>query len=174
MRSYQFKPERPSLKTAHDFYKEGEYSTDPKRHFLSGEDRKRELEKVSDALREIVKQFPRTQNLEYAILKSHLIVEHALAQYIRCFALTAVPVQEIRFTFAQKLEIAYLLGFGANDPILLPTVERLNKVRNQAAHTFTVDRDAVDEMLRITTRTMTHLNRRTTESEYEFFAGFVP
>jgi hypothetical protein len=42
-----------------------------------------------------------------------------------------------------------LLGFGANDPVLLPTVEGLNKVRNQVAHTFTLDRAVVDEVLRI-------------------------
>jgi hypothetical protein len=61
----------------------------------------------------------------------------------------AGDVLDIRFTFSQKLEFAYLLGFGANDPILLPTVERLNKVRNQVAHTFTLDRILVDELLRI-------------------------
>jgi hypothetical protein len=150
MRSYQIKRERSTLKTAHEFFKSGGFLTDPKRHTLSGEEREAELQKVTDDLLEIVKRhFPRTQNLEYAILKSHLIIEHALVQYIRCFALTAVSVKEIRFTFSQKLEIAYLLGFGANDPILLPTVEGINKVRNQVAHTFILDRVALDEVLRI-------------------------
>ena len=78
-----------------------------------------------------------------------MIVEYALTQYIRCFVLVAVQAEDVRFTFSQKLEIAYLLGFGANHPILLPTIERLNKVRNQVAHTFTLDRAALDEMLRI-------------------------
>jgi hypothetical protein len=150
MHSSQIKRQRPTLKTAHDFYREGSFSIDPKRHFLSGEEREREIEKVSEELQEIIKsQFPRTQNLEYAILKSHLIIERALTQYIRCFARTAVSAEEIRFTFSQKLEIAYLLGFGANDPIVLPTIQALNKVRNQVAHTFTLDRVAVDELLRI-------------------------
>ena len=95
------------------------------------------------------REFPRTQNLEYAILKSHLIIEYALTQYIRCFSAVVVSTESIRFTFAQRLEIAYLLGFGNNDPISLPTVERLNKVRNQVAHTFNLDRVALDEMLLI-------------------------
>lgn len=104
---------------------------------------------MDELLQLIKQQFPRTQNLEYAILKSHLIVEHALVQYIRCFANTAVSEKDLRFTFSQKLEIAYLFGFGTNSPTLLPTVERLNKIRNQVAHTFSLDRIATDELLRI-------------------------
>lgn len=150
MRSYQVKRERPTFRTAHDFHKEGSFLVDPKVHGLSGEEREVELQKVSDDLLSTVKRhFPHTQNLEYAILKAHLIVEYALTQYIRCFVSVSVQSEDIRFTFSQRLEIAYLLGFGANDPILLPTTERLNKVRNQVAHSFTLDRAALDEMLRV-------------------------
>ena len=150
MRSYQIKRERPSFKTAHEFHKEGSFLVDPKIHGLSGQAREDEIKRVGDELCELVKkQFPRTQKLEYAILKSLLIVEYAITQYIRCFSLVAVDAEEIRFTFSQRLEIAYLMGFGANDPLLLPTIERLNKTRNQVAHTFSFDRVAFDEMLRI-------------------------
>lgn len=150
MRSYQVKRERPSFKTAHDFHQTGSFTVDPKQHGLSGKEREAEIDRIGDELEKLVKrQFPRTQNLEYAILKSHLIIEYAITQYIRCFSYVVVSTESIRFTFAQRLEIAYLLGFGVNDPLLLPTVERINKVRNQVAHTFTLDRAAVDEMLRI-------------------------
>ena len=147
MKKHQIKRARPTLKTAHNYFKEGSFATIPSRHSLSGKEREAEIGKVRDELQNIVKrQFPRTQNLEYAILKSHLIVEYALVQYIRCFATVYVDVKDVRFTFSQKLEFAYLLGFGANDPTLLPTVELLNKVRNQVAHTFRLDRAAVDEL----------------------------
>ena len=149
MRARQFKRERPTLKTAHDYFKKGSFHTDPKVHSLSGKEREDELRKVNNDLEKIVGKFPRTQNLEYAILKSHLIVEYALIQYIRCFAATFVDMKDLRFSFTQKLEIAYLMGFGANDPILLPTVEALNRIRNQVSHTFALDREAVDELLRI-------------------------
>jgi hypothetical protein len=150
MRRHQVKRERPSLKTAHEFFSTGSFSVDPNRHYLSGEKRESEINHISEELLQLSKrQFPRTHILEYAILKSHLIVEHALVQYIRSFSAVAVDAKQVRFTFSQKLEIAYLLGFGANDPILLPTVEALNKVRNQVAHSFSLDRNAVDEMLRI-------------------------
>ena len=98
MRSHQIRRERPTFKTAHQFFTEGGFTTDPKAHYLSGEERKKEIEKVSESLQELVtKAFPRTQNLEYAILKAHLIVEYALVQYIRCFAITAVSISNIRF-----------------------------------------------------------------------------
>lgn len=149
MRSYQFKRERPTFKGAHDFFKTGSFSTNPNIHLLRGKKRDREIRKVTDGLFHITEHFPRTQNLEYAILKSHLIVEHAVTEYVRAFSATAIEAKDIRFTFSQKLEIAYLLGFGANDPVLLPTVERLNKIRNQVAHTFVLNRAALDEMLRV-------------------------
>jgi hypothetical protein len=150
MHSSQIRRKRPTFKTAHQFLKEGTFTTSPKLHYLSGEEREKEIKGVCDSLQETIRtQFPRTQNLEYAILKAHLIVEHALVQYVRCFARTAVSVSDIRFSFSQMLEVAYLLEFGANDPILLPAVERLNKLRNQVVHTFDLDRVALDEMLQI-------------------------
>jgi uncharacterized protein YutE (UPF0331/DUF86 family) len=146
----QIKRERPTLKTAHEFFRQGGFLTDPSRHFLSDDEHEAQVRGADDRLAKLVKrQFPRTQNLEYAILKSHLIIEHALVEYIRSFSAVAVEAKDIRFPFSQKLEFAYLLGFGDNDPTLLPTVEALNRVRNQVAHSFTLDRAAVDELLRI-------------------------
>lgn len=108
-------------------------------------------DEVADALHGLIRdQYPRSGNLEYAILKAHLIVEHALAQYIRCSADVLVETTQLRrFSFSQKVEFAYLLGLGVNDALLLPTIERLNQIRNQVAHSFILDRALVDEMLRI-------------------------
>jgi hypothetical protein len=150
MKLNQIRRERPSLKTAHEFFRKGICGIDPRNHFLSGKEREIEIRKISMELQNIVKtQFPRTQNLEFAILKSHLIIEYALVQYIRGYATTYVDSKNINFKFSQKLEIAYLLGFGAQDPILLPTVERLNVLRNKIAHTFEFDRNILDEVIQI-------------------------
>lgn len=149
MRRHQIRRSRPTFQTAQTFHREGSFSVRSE-HYLTGQEREIELAKMEEELFAIVKQqFPRTQILEYAILKAHLIIEHALSQYIRCFALTVVSAGALRFTFSQKIEIAYLMGFGANDPVLLPTIEQPNKVRNQVAHTFTLGRAAFDEVLRI-------------------------
>lgn len=149
MERRKIKRKRPNFETAHSFHRGGDFRVGPE-GLLTDEEHEKEIERTRDELHTVaVKEFPRTQNLEYAILKAHLIIEHAITQYIRCFARTLVDLKDIRFTFAHKLEIAYLMGFGANDPVLIPTVERLNKVRNQVAHSFNLDRDALDELLRI-------------------------
>lgn len=54
MRSYQIKRERPSLKTAHEYHKEGSFLVDPKVHGLSGQAREDEVRRVGDELCELV------------------------------------------------------------------------------------------------------------------------
>jgi hypothetical protein len=146
----QIRRAKPTFGTAHEYHRAGSFGTGPE-HWVDDKERQAMADEVGDELLELVKtQFPRTQNLEYAILKAHLIVEHSLVQYIRCMSRLLVDPSELRrFTFAQKFEIARLLGFGANDPVIIPTVERLNKVRNQVAHSFALDRPLLDEMIRV-------------------------
>lgn len=149
MKYRQVKRTRASMQTAHQFHKEGGFLIDPSVHWTSVEEREAEIEAIAEDLSQLYKKFPRTQNVEYALLKAHLIIEHVLLQYIRAYASTYVEVKEVKASFKQKLETAYLLGFGANDPLILPTVEGLNKLRNQIAHTFELDRAKLDEILRI-------------------------
>ncbi|RVR06867.1 hypothetical protein [Sinorhizobium meliloti] len=149
MYKFQFRGPKPSFQSAVQYHKQG-YSYYGAEGRLEGNERRAELQKICEDLDTIVmREFPRTQNLEYAILKAHLILEHVLVQYIRSFAYTAVESQDVRFPFSQKLEVAHLLGFGRFDPISYVTVERLNKIRNQVAHTFSMDKKGFDEMLRI-------------------------
>lgn len=116
--------------------------------YVSENERQATLERIkAELLTLIKKQFPRTAHLEYAILKAHLIIEHTITEYIRFHA--RVSCENLKFSFSDKLDIAYLMGFGALDPILIVTVERLNKVRNAAVHKFEIDRPSVDEMLRL-------------------------
>lgn len=146
----QINRSRPSFQTAHDYRKVGVWEIGPE-HWLSDDERERIGEEVAKSLDKLMKaEFPRTGNLEYAILKAHLIVEHAITEHIRVRSAVLVDHGYLRrFSFSQKLEIAYLLGFGVNDPVMLPTVERLNQIRNQVAHSFLLDRALVDEMLRV-------------------------
>jgi len=147
----QIKRERPTFATAHNFHKTGTHVRFSPEHAVSDEERKAIAEEAFVELTRLLKeQFPRSANLEYAILKSHLIVEFAITDYIRCVSSVLVDLADLRrFSFAHKLEIAYLMGLGVTDPLLLPSIERLNKIRNQVAHTFVLDRSLVDEMLRV-------------------------
>ncbi|MEQ8898532.1 MAG: hypothetical protein RID23_15710 [Roseovarius sp.] len=149
MKRRQVKRPKPNMQTAHDFFKQGSFSIDSEAHYTSAEEREAEIEAIAEDLEQLAKKFPRTQNIEYALLKAHLIIEHVLLQYIRAYATTHVGMKDVKAGFAQKLEIAYLLGFGVNDPQMLPTVEGLNRLRNQIAHTFDLDRARLDEILRI-------------------------
>lgn len=140
---------RPTLKAAHEFHRVGIWPLGRDSQYLTEEDHYKEVVEIDKELGSIVRaQFPRTRNLEYAILKAHLIVEHSITQYIRSFAHTT-DMNVTRFAFSQKLEIAYMMGFGSHSPTMLPTVELLNKVRNQVAHTFNLNRALVDELIRI-------------------------
>jgi hypothetical protein len=118
--------------------------------YLADADRVRIVEEVEEQLLEIVREnFPRTNNLEYAILKTHLIIEYALTQYIRCTSFVLVEPESLRFSSSEKLEIAVLHGFGNGCSTSVPAVELLNRIRNQVAHRFTIDMKLVNELISI-------------------------
>lgn len=146
----QIRRAKPTFSTAHEYHSAGIFGTGPE-HWVDDKERQAMADNIGNELLELARsQFPRTQNLEYAILKAHLIVEHSIVQYIRCMSRLLVEPSELkRFTFANKFEIARLMGFGANDPVIIPTVERLNQVRNQVAHSFALNRPLLDEMIRV-------------------------
>ena len=52
--------------------------------YFTEEEHYQEVVEIHADLKSIVRaQFPRTQNLEYAILKAHLIIEYSITQYVR-------------------------------------------------------------------------------------------
>ena len=145
----KIRKKRPTLKDAHDYYKRGFYSMGAE-DYISTEERREEASRIRDELFHLAtKGIPRSRNLEYVILKCHLITEYAITQYIRFSSEPLVDPKDIRFTYSQKLNIAFLMGFGVADPITIPTLELLNRIRNQVAHTFELDMDLVNEMIRI-------------------------
>ncbi len=119
-----------------------DYLTDAQRNNIADE-AANDLELVTK------RHFPRTQNLEYAVLKAHLIVEFAITEFIRCTSSILVDREKIRFTFSQKLEIAALNGLGAGCSTTIPSIEILNQLRNQVAHRFAFDNNLLDELILI-------------------------
>lgn len=141
---------RPTFETAHSVHKNGGWLVSSPEHWRTTDEHKAEVGKATERLMAIVKeQFPRTNILEYAVLKAHLIIEFALDQFIDVTARGNNFDKVRRFNFASKLEVAILLGFGATDALVIPIIERLNTIRNQAAHKFTIDRDGLDEIFRV-------------------------
>lgn len=145
----QFRRPRSTMQTAHNYHRHGTFYTGPE-HRMSDDERTSHWDAESDELFAWAKaNFPRGKNLEYALLKGHLIIERSLGFYIRTHSSVLVNDVDLRFSFRQKLDIAYLMGFGVNDPTVFPTIERWNSVRNKVAHNFEFDRQLVDEMIRI-------------------------
>jgi hypothetical protein len=150
MRPLHTKRTRSKLADAHAFRKNGIYCGAGSDDYLDDAERTRIVDEAEELLLELAtKRFPKTRNVEYALLKAHLIVESALTQFIRCTSFVLVDAAAISFTFAQKLEIAVLHGFGLGDPVILPAVELLNRIRNQISHRFDLDRALVHELIRI-------------------------
>jgi hypothetical protein len=145
----QFRRPKATMQTAHSFHREGSFCTGSE-HQMSDEERNEHWDAETDQLFGWAKaNFPRGRNLEYAILKGHLILERALGFYIRSHSYVLVDDDDLKFSFRQKIDIAYLMGFGVNDPTVIPTIERWNLVRNKVAHSFELDRSQVDEMIRV-------------------------
>lgn len=150
MRPLHSRKARTSIADARQYLRDGHGWGMRAIDYLTDAERFRIAQEVNEQLSEVTRnQFPRTGNLEYAVLKAHLIVEFALTQLIRCSSYALVEPEAVRFTFAQKLEIAVLFGFGNGCPTTVPSIELLNRLRNQIAHRFAFDRALLTELIRL-------------------------
>ena len=96
-------------------------------------------------------QFPRTNKLDYAVIKAHLIFESILTEYICAKSAVCVQREDLRISYPRRLDVAFLMGFGVNDTYTIPTFDLMNEARNQSAHRFDLDKSVVDKILRINT-----------------------
>ena len=117
--------------------------------YVSVADRKRRLAQVRKEIEEKLKQhLPRSRNLELVILKCHLLVEFMFEQYIDLVAPIEGVIKAERFTFKQKEALVHMLGFPS-DPVFFPSIDLLNTVRNSVAHRLAIDREKIDDLVRI-------------------------
>jgi hypothetical protein len=139
---------RPSQKDALEFIKRGFYRIG-KEHYVIPENRIEDLDQLSNRIRELLKKhIPKSRNLDLVILKCHLLIEFMMDQLINLFSVHKIGIQKERFSFNQKITLLHILGFPP-DPTILPSIELINKIRNQVAHTLSIDRDLVDTLLKI-------------------------
>lgn len=146
-RFHKSRRKRPNLQEAHNFIQKGHGSGMKSSDYVTIEERKKRLSELSDRLKTKIKSnIPRSRNLELVILKCHLLIEHMFDEFIDLMAPTEGAIKNERFTFKQKETMVHMLGFPA-DPIFLPTVDLLNNIRNQVAHTLEINRDKIDELI---------------------------
>jgi hypothetical protein len=145
----QYKFKRPSLKDAHHFHKAGSWSSGPEDRFTA----KERLDAARAAAEEIKKKcrdaLPRTRNLELLILKCHIVLEFAIEAYMRALSAGLIGDDELRLRFEEKVNVAFMLGLGIDDPVLLPSILLINRIRNDIAHRLTLNEDRIDELLQI-------------------------
>ena len=148
-RFYRYKRRRPTLQDAEDFHKKGSFGFNPARDAVSLEERRKRVEGLSATVQAKLKQtLSPIRQLDLVVLRSHLLIEYMLNQFIDITARTEGVIDTERFTFSQKEALVHLLGFPS-DPLFFPSVDLLNKIRNQVAHTLTLDRRLIDKLISI-------------------------
>ena len=68
---------------------------------------------------------------------------------IQFSSLPVIDEPSVKLTYAQKLDIAHMMGLGYTDPCIIPSLELLNKARNQVAHKLNFDISVINELIRI-------------------------
>ena len=148
-RFHKSRRKRPNLQEAHDFIRKGHGFGMRSSDYVTVEERKQRIRELSDGLKTKIKaHIPLSRNLELVILKCHLLIEYMFDEFIDLMAPTEGAIKNERFTFKQKEALVHMLGFPGN-PIFLPTVDLLNKIRNQVAHTLEINRDTIDELIKL-------------------------
>jgi hypothetical protein len=138
---------RPTLADAHAARKAGRYPG-LLGDYATEEEQSKRLEKTFSELDDLgTKRFPRTQNLEYAVLKTHILMESIIDHFICGLMPKFVDPQELNMTCSKKIDLAYF--FGLDDIILFPCVELLNRARNQVAHRPALDESLIREFCRL-------------------------
>ncbi len=138
---------RPNLADAHAARKAGHYPG-ILGNYATPQEVSERLDRLHLELEELgTKRFPRTQNLEYAVLKAHILMESIIEQMICGFMPKFVDPGELNMTCSKKIDLAYMLGL--DDRILLPCIELLNKARNQVAHKANMDESLIVEFCRL-------------------------
>jgi len=148
-RFHRSRRKRPNIQEAEQWLKGGIGGGMRAENYISAAERKKRLTRLTDEIKEKLKEhLPRSRNLELVILKCHLLIEFMFEQYIDLIAPTEGVIKSERFTFKQKEALVYMLGFPS-DPVFFPTIDLLNSIRNSVAHTLTIDRKKVDQLIRI-------------------------
>lgn len=117
--------------------------------YVFREEREADIQHTVSEIESLLKsQIPHSRNLDLVILKCHLLLEYVLNQYIRLTAKCEVDISKERFSFSQKLTLVHILGL-LPDSTTIPTLELFNRIRNQVAHTLSLDRKLIDLLIKI-------------------------
>ncbi len=144
----RLKRKRPNLKDAEEYLRVGHWGVE-KSDYVTPTERRKRLDVLATRLEAIIKEHVSSvRRLDLAILKCHLVTEFMLNEFIDLMAKSEGALDEERFTYRQKELLIHMLGFPL-DPLIIPSLDLLNTLRNQAAHTLSINRDLLDKLIRI-------------------------
>lgn len=138
---------RPTQADAELFLRQGVYSVGSA-DYIDPKERSLQLDDLEGLFHDLWRQELRaTRRLDLLILKCHIVIEIFLNRILLMSAHNETDFEKERFTFAQKLTLVHAFVLHPN-PTLIPTLECLNKVRNQIAHGLQFDLEIVNKMVR--------------------------
>jgi len=143
----RFRRKRPNLAEAEEWLRRGYGAVMTASDYVSVEERKQRLEKLDTDVPTMLRtELARVRSLDLVILKCHLLLEFMLNQFIDLTAPTEGALEDARLTFKQKQAVVHMLGLPAI-PLFLPSLDLLNTIRNQVAHTLAPDRGLTDKLI---------------------------
>ncbi len=138
---------RPTEADAELFLRQGEYSVGSS-DYIDPKERLAQLDDLEDLFHDLWRQELRaTRRLDLLILKCHIVIEIFLNRLLLLSAHNETDFEKERFTFSQKVTLAHAFALSP-DPVLIPTLDCLNKVRNQIAHGLQFDMGIVNKIVR--------------------------
>ena len=105
-------------------------------------DRDAELEGLA---LEYSKSFTKFSDIEGVIIRGHILIEQALNRSIELTVLNKSEYNADRFSFAQKIQIANMLGISE---FFKTELNSLNKLRNQIAHSLKYEEKYIDVIIK--------------------------
>ncbi|MBS5980216.1 MAG: hypothetical protein KIB51_10905 [Dysgonomonas mossii] len=108
---------------------------------------KREREKIDELAKDFANSFTTFTDIEGVIIRGHILVEQHLSRAIENTVLRPEEYRADKFTFAQKLHIANMLGIST---ILKNELSLLNSLRNQIAHSLNYKEKHVVKIIEMT------------------------
>jgi hypothetical protein len=87
------------------------------------------------------------KDFDSVIIKGHLFTEYHLERYIESKSAEKIDIQDLRLSYAVKMEVSKILGLFVNDKTLYKNLKLLNKLRNSIAHNLHHDEKILIEFL---------------------------
>jgi len=88
------------------------------------------------------------KDLDYLILKGHILTENSLHFFIEMTAVEKINFKKIKLTYSTKIEMAKTLGLFKYNPELYNELKTLNKLRNSIAHNLKYDQKLFTNFLK--------------------------